>query len=122
MKNTTPYLSITTSWWKTYDRLTADRMNYFNNRTAFTLFDRDENEPWPFCTLSENHPEISDDEIFNTLPGHEAIVIDNDFIACFPSEREAKIWLRDNLAECVITWDIQGRPVFYIKDTRKHEA
>ena len=116
------YLSITTSWWKTYDKLTADRMNYFNNRTAFTLFDRDENEPWPFCTLSENHPEISDDEIFNTLPGHEAIVIDNDFIACFDSEREAKIWLRDNLAECVITGDIKWRPVFYIKDTRKHEA
>lgn len=124
MKNTTStsmwFLSITTSWWKTYDRLTADRMNYFNNRTAFTLFDRDENEPWPFCTLSENHPEISDYEIFNHLPGHEAIVIDNDFIACFPSEREAKIWIRDNIPECVITGDLEWRPVFYIKNEKQN--
>lgn len=121
MKNTTHYLSITTSWWKTYDRLTADRMNYFNNRTAFTLFDRDENEPWPFCTLSENHPEISDDLIYDNLPGHEAIVIDNDFIACFPSERECKIWIRDNIPECVITGDLEWRPVFYIKHDSQDE-
>lgn len=119
MKNTIPFLSLTTSWWKTYDKLTADRMKYLaNERTAFTLFDRDENEPWPFCSISENHPEISDEETFNHLPGHEAIVIDNDFISCFNSEREAKIWIRDNIPECVITGDLEGRPVFYIK----HEA
>lgn len=122
MKNTIPFLSLTTSRWKTYDKLTADKMKYLaNERTAFTLFDRDENEPWPFCTLSENHPEISDYEIFNTLPWHEAIVIDNDFIACFSSEREAKIWLRDNLAECVITGDLEWRPVFYIKSDWPNE-
>lgn len=110
------YLSITTSWWKTYDKLTLDRLQYLsNNRTAFTLFDRDENEPWPFCQLSENHPELSDEQIFNTLPWHEAVVIDNDFIDCFQSEREAKIWIRDNLDICVITGDIEGLPVFYIK-------
>lgn len=120
MQNTTPYLSITTSWWKTYDKLIADRMNYFNNRTAFTLFDRDENEPWPFCTLSENHPEISDELIFNNLPWHEAIVIDNDFIACFNSEREAKIWIKDNIPQCVITGDLEWRPVFYIKNEKQN--
>lgn len=120
MQNTTPYLSITTSWWKTYDKLIADRMNYFNNRTAFTLFDRDENEPWPFCTLSENHPEISDELIFNNLPWHEAIIIDNDFIACFNSEREAKIWIKDNIPQCVITGDLEWRPVFYIKNEKQN--
>lgn len=120
MQNTTPYLSITTSWWKIYDKLIADRMNYFNNRTAFTLFDRDENEPWPFCTLSENHPEISDELIFNNLPWHEAIVIDNDFIACFNSEREAKIWIKDNIPQCVITGDLEWRPVFYIKNEKQN--
>lgn len=115
----TNYLSLTTSWWKTYDKLTADKMKYLaNERTAFTLFDRDENELWPFCQLSENHPEISDDLIFNNLPWHEAIVIDNDFISCFPSERECKIWIRDNIPECVITGDLEGRPVFYIKQTQ----
>ena len=119
MKNAIPFLSLTTSWWKTYDKLTADRMKYLaNERTAFTLFDRDENEPWPFCSISENHPEISDEETFNHLPWHEAVVIDNDFISCFNSEREAKIWIRDNIPECVITGDLEWRPVFYIK----HEA
>jgi hypothetical protein len=114
------YLSITTSWWKTYDKLTLDRLKYLSNdRTAFTLFDRDENEPWPFCQLSENHPEISDYEIFNHLPWHEAIVIDNDFISCFNSEREAKIWIRDNIPECVITGDLEWRPVFYIKHDKQ---
>ena len=118
MKNTT-YLSITTSWWKTYDKLTVDKMKYLaNERTAFTLFDRDENEPWPFCSISENHPEISDEIIFNDLPGLEAIVIDNDFIACFPSERACKIWIRDNIPECVTYGYLEWRPVFYIKQTQ----
>lgn len=117
------FLSLTTSWWKTYDKLTADKLKYLaNERTAFTLFDRDENEPGPFCTLSENHPEISDDLIFNNLPGHEAIVIDNDFIDCFNSEREAKIWISDNLPECVITGDLEWWPVFYIKHDSPDEA
>lgn len=107
-------------FWKTYNvELNIDKYTN-NNRTYLWLIDVDDWEP--FCDLSENHVEIPDEIIYWLLPWHEAIVIDNDFIACFNSEREAKIWLRDNLAECVITWDIQGRPVFYIKDTRKHEA
>lgn len=113
------YLSLTTSWWKTYNKLTVETDKYLsNNRTSFHLFDNDENEPWPFADLSENHPEISDSEIFWRFPDHEAIVIDNDFIACFPSERECKIWIRDNIPECVITGDLEWRPVFYIKTNK----
>lgn len=84
-----------------------------NERTAIALIDSDDGEP--ICYLSENHPEIKDEIILSRLPGHEAIIIDNDFIACFDSEREAKIWIKDNLPECVITGDIIGRPCFYIK-------
>ena len=75
----------------------------------------DEEEPGHFCDLSENHPDIPDSEIFGRLPGHEAIIIDNDFLMCFNSPREAKIWIRDNIPECVITWDIDWRDCFYIK-------
>ena len=105
---------------KEYD-LELEVLHYFNWRTAFELYDYNPNEPWPFCFISENHPEISDELIFNNLPGHEAIVIDNDFIACFPSERECKIWIRDNIPECVITGDLEGRPVFYIKSDWPNE-
>ena len=84
-----------------------------NGRTAIALIDSDNGEP--ICYLSEDHPEVNDEIIFSRLPEYEAIIIDNDFIACFDSEREAKIWIRDNLPECVITGDIIGRPCFYIK-------
>lgn len=80
----------------------------------FDWTDNEEEWPGPFASISENHPEISDEEIFGHLPGHEAIVIDNDFISCFNNEREAKIWIKDNMPECVITGDLEGRPVFYI--------
>lgn len=103
--------------WKVYD-LELTVMNYFNNRTAFELYDYNPKDAWPFCMISENHPEISDELIFNNLPWHEAIVIDNDFISCFGSEREAKIWIKDNVPQCVITGDLEGRPVFYIKNIR----
>ena len=92
------------------------KSNYVNNnRTYFWLVDTDPAEYWPFCDLSENHPEIPDSEIFGRLPGHEAIIIDNDFIMCFDSTREAKLWIKDNIPECVITWDIDWRDCFYIK-------
>lgn len=106
------------AFWKTYN-LDLEKSYYTNNhRTFFWLLD----EEWPFADLSENHPEISDDLIFNNLPWHEAIVIDNDFIACFSSERECKIWIRDNIPECVITGDLEWRPVFYIKHDSQDEA
>ena len=84
-----------------------------NNRTYFWLVDTSDGEP--FADLSENHVEISDDEIFWRLPGHEAIIIDNDFLNCFDSIREAKIWIKDNISQCVITWDIDWLDCFYVK-------
>ena len=106
-------MQLKTTWWKTYD-LELVKNNYLNNnRTYLGLVDIEDGEP--FADLSENHPEISDMWIYETLPGHEAIIIDNDFINCFNSEREAKIWIKDNISECVITWDMFWLPCFYIK-------
>lgn len=84
-----------------------------NNRTYFWLVDTSDGEP--FADLSENHVEISDDEIFWRLPGHEAFIIDNDFLNCFDSIREAKIWIKDNISQCIITWDIDWLDCFYVK-------
>lgn len=98
---------------KVYD-LELIKSSYVNNsRTYFWLIDKE--DWWPFCDLSENHPEIPFSEIYGRLPGHEAIIIDNDFIMCFDSIREAKLWIKDNIPECVITWDIDWRNCFYIK-------
>lgn len=96
----------------TYDcKLVRDE--YQNWRTYLWLIG---SRSWePIVDISENHVEISDDDIYHSLEGHEAIVIDNDFINCFDNERSAKIWLRDNLNICVITWDIDWWPVLYIK-------
>ena len=103
-----------TAFNKEYD-LDIDFLNYFNNRTAVELYDYKSDEPGPFCMISENHPEIPDEVIYWRLPGHEAIIIDNDFLSCFDEPRLAKIWIRDNIPECVITWDIDWRDCFYIK-------
>jgi len=98
--------------WKTYD-LEVTRSVYQNGRTYLGLY---EPSSWePFADLSENHVEIPDDEIYHHLEGYEAIVIDNDFIACFESVRDCKIWLRDNLKICITTWEIEWWPVLYIK-------
>ena len=107
---------------KVYDQLElyTDKYRTNPNRTYFGIEDTNPEEPWHFCDLSENHPDIPDSEIFWRLPWHEAIVIDNDFISCFNSEREAKIWIRDNIPECVITGDLEGRPVFYIKNEKQN--
>lgn len=99
------------AFWETYN-LNLKKSYYTNNhRTFFWLLD----EEWPFADLSENHPDIPDSEIFWRLPGHEAIIINSDFLMCFNNSREAKIWIKDNIPECVITWDIDWRDCFYIK-------
>lgn len=103
-----------TAFNKVYN-LELDVLKYFNWRTAIELFDYNPEDPGPFCFLSENHPEISDDVIYWRLPWHEAIIIDNDFINCFDSAREAKIWIKENVPQCVITGDIDWRDCFYIK-------
>lgn len=98
--------------WKTYD-LEITRSVYQNGRTYLGLY---EPSSWePFADITENHVEVSDEDIYGRIPWCEALVIDNDFMNCFPSERECKIWIRDNVKSCVITWDIDWLPVFYIK-------
>lgn len=113
MENTTVTLKLL--WWEYNLTLTTD--NYRNNgRTYLWLVDISDWEP--FADISENHVEIDDEEIFNTLPGHEAIVIDQIFRQLFGSERDCKIWLRNNFPDLVvITGELKGRPVFYIKQT-----
>ena len=109
-----------TLMWKVYD-LEVNFLKYLsNNRTAVELYDYKSDEPWPFCCISENHPEIPDEVIYGRLLWHEMVVIDNDFVNCFPSEREAKIWIRDNIPQCVITWDYDWLPVFYIQSTKEN--
>ena len=102
-----------TAFNKVYDlELTTNK--YVNNwRTYFWLVDSADWEP--FADLSENHPEINDEVIYSRLPGHEAIVIDNDFLSCFDEPRLAKIWIKDNIKECVITGDVDWRDCFYIQ-------
>jgi hypothetical protein len=59
-----------------------------------------------FCDLTENHVEIPDDIIYGRLPGHEAVIIDHDFLNLFDEPRLAKIWIKENISECIITGDI----------------
>ena len=105
-------MKLPTKYWTSYN-CDLIRDEYQNWRTYLGLVD---SRSWePVVDISENHVELSDDDIYGRLEGHEAIVIDNDFCNCFENERNAKIWLRDNLNICVITWDIDWWPVLYIK-------
>lgn len=101
------------AFWKTFD-LELIRNEYANNdRTYFWLVDRKDREL--FADLTENHTEISDEQIYGRLPWHEAVIINHDFLSSFDSIRDAKIWIKDNIKECVITGDIDWLDCFYIK-------
>lgn len=98
------------AFWKEYNlELTFSRYSN-NDRIYIGLVDTEDG--CPFCDITENHPEISDEELMIDN-NWEKVVIDNDFIACFPSVRDCKIWCMDNL-NC-LGWDyVQGRPCLYI--------
>lgn len=103
------------AFWKTYDLELVKDTYTVNNRPYFGLVDTDPEDWGPFCDLSENHPEFTDEQLNGRLPGHQAIIIDNTFLMCFDEPRLAKIWIKENIPECVITWDIDWRDCFYIK-------
>lgn len=104
---------------KVYDlELTTNKYITWD-RTYYWLVDKNDWEP--FCDLSENHPEISDKLIYGWLPWHEAIIIDNDFLSCFDEPRLAKIWIKENIKDCVITGTVEWRDCFYIK-TKEENA
>ena len=105
-------MKFLSNYWKTYE-LELTKSNYTNNnRTYLWLLNK---KTWePFCDLSENHAEISDNEIYDTLPWHEAIIINHDFISMFDSERAAKIRIRENIKDCVITWDLSWLGCIYV--------
>lgn len=100
-------------FWKTY-KLNLTKWEYaVNGRTYFWLYD---SEDWePFCDLTENHTEISDEQVYWRLPWHEGVIIDHDFLMCFDEPRLAKIWIKDNIKECIITGDIDWLDCFYVK-------
>lgn len=53
----------------------------------------------PFADITENHPEIDDELLQAGLEKGKAerAIIDGDFIDLMGGERQAKIWLTDNI-------------------------
>ena len=103
-------MKLTTAWWETYD-LEFKFSKYANNdRIYIWLIDKEDG--CPFCDITENHPELSDEDMLIDHDG-EKVIIDNDFISCFPSLRDCKIRCMDNL-NCLGGDYVDWRPALYI--------
>ena len=70
----------------------------------------------PYCDVTENHPEISKQDLnFWIDPEQwERAILDNDFINIFGDVRKAKIWLTDNVKNIIGGGDVQGWPAIVL--------
>lgn len=96
---------------KTYDNLSFVFDKYANNGHIYIwLIDKDTWEP--FADITENHPELTDDDLL-VDNNWQKVIIDNDFISLFQSIRECKSWCMDNL-NCLWGAEVDWRPALYI--------
>lgn len=98
--------TLTLNW----EKLKLVKSEYSNNdRLYLGLIDAQTGEP--YADITENHPEISNEELNHDLYDQgERAVIDNDFINCMGWEHEAKIWLMDNIENLIGGGEVQGWP------------
>ena len=99
-----------TAFGKTYN-LEINISKYTNNNRIY-IWLIDTEDGCPFCDITENHPEISDYDLF-TDDYWVKVILDNDFISCFPSVRDCKIWCMDNL-HCLGWGEVDWRPALYL--------
>lgn len=82
------------------------KWQYENWRTYLWLIDKNGET---FCDLTENHVEITNQELqVNLWNDGERVILDWDFIDFCGGERYAKIRLMDNLKNCLGGGDIDG--------------
>lgn len=67
-----------------------------------------------FCDLTENHVEITDQELNYWGEIGERLIIDWDFINFCGGSRNAKIRLMDNLENCLGGGEIDGLPAIVL--------
>lgn len=100
-------------YWKDY-KLDIVKWQYENWRTYLWLIDKNKET---FCDLTENHAEITDQELqFNLGDEGERLIIDGDFINFCGGSRNAKIRLMDNLKNCLGGGEIDGLPAIVLFD------
>ena len=100
------------TWFATFE-VEVIHSRYINNNRLY-LWLRDTNDGEPICDITENHPEISDEDLkFGLDEWMERVVLDNDFIMCLWWDREAKIWCMDNL-KCLGWWTIDWYPCIIV--------
>lgn len=93
-------------------KLNIVRRQYENWRTYLWLINK---KGETFCDLTENHVEITDQELQENIGENgERLIIDGDFINFCNGSRYAKIRLMDNLENCLGGWEIDGLPAIVL--------
>lgn len=96
---------------KSYE-LNIVKGQYENWRSYLWLIDKNGET---FCDLTENHVEITDQELqVNLWNDGERVILDWDFIDFCGGERYAKIRLMDNLKNCLGGGIINGYPAIVL--------
>lgn len=92
------------------EKLSLIKATYLNNNRLYLgLEDAETGEH--FADITENHPEINNEELQRDLYDQgERAVINNDFINYIGGERQAKIWLMDNVENLIGGGEVQGWP------------
>lgn len=87
---------------------------YYNGRMYLWLEDAKTGEP--FADVTENHPEIDDKILQENIDTEqwERAIIDGDFINYLGGIREAKIWLMENVKNCLGGGEIDGLPALVL--------
>lgn len=87
-----------------------------NGRLYLGLYDLDTQEP--IVDITENHPELTDEQLMITADGQK-VVIDNDFLNCFDSVRDCKSWCMDNL-NCLGWGEVEWYPCLYVLNHKEN--
>ncbi len=95
-------------------KLNLVKAGYYNGRLYLWLEDAKTGEH--FADLTENHPEIDDKILQENIDPEqwERAIIDGDFIAYLGGVREAKIWIMDNIKNCLGGGEIDGLPALVL--------
>ena len=90
------------------------KWEYINNRMYLALYDTEDGEL--VADITDNFPEIKDEILQNWLENGEGerAILNHDFVFFMGWARQAKIWLMDNIKNCIGGWDVEGLPAIVL--------
>ena len=103
-------MNFSTPYWE-YEAALSVNSYTFNGRLYLWLVDKYTGEP--LIDISENHPELTNEQLEITSDWQK-VILDNDFIQVCGSVRNAKIRCMDNIEWVLGGCEVDWRPAIYV--------